>query len=293
MDLTAGTARGAGTEAPGRVVYRHSIATRVTHWSGFLALVVLFMSGLQIFNAAPYLDASDTSDPARRVLSISGTQTPAVAGVAPGAASAPQGHLKIFGLDLTTTHVFGYGDDGQGGESVRAFPGWLTLPAYQDLADGRRWHLFFSWVFVIVGAAYLVSGALRRDLALIVLRPSDLPKMLPMQLYYLGLRDEPPPHGKYNPLQKAGYTAVLFVLSPFVVITGLALSPGVDAWVHPVTTLLGGRQFARTWHFVAMVALLGFFFGHVFLVCATGVINNMRSMTAGTYRLGKNEGTGP
>jgi thiosulfate reductase cytochrome b subunit len=114
-----------------------------------------------------------------------------------------------------------------------------------------------------------------------------------MQAYYLRLRKEPPDHGKYNPLQKAGYTGLLFVLTPLVILTGLALSPGVDAIAHPLTAVFGGRQFARTWHFVAMVLFAGFFFGHVMLVATTGVVNNMRSITLGTYRLGKHEGTGP
>ena len=266
------------------VVRRHSFVTRATHWGTFLALVVLAMSGLQIFNAAPYLDASDKTDPAHRVLSIRSVQAPDGSNV---------GVTRVFGLQLTTTHVLGYGDDGQGNETARAFPGWITFPAYQDLADGRRWHFFFAWVLVACGAAYLVSGVVRGDLALLVLRPSDLPKLWPMQAYYLRLRPEPPEHGKYNPLQKAGYTAVIFVLAPFAILTGLALSPGVDAIAHPLTTLLGGRQFARTWHFVSMALLAGFFAGHVMLVVTTGVVNNMRSMTLGTYRLGKHEGTGP
>lgn len=268
----------------GRVVKRHSAVTRITHWFGALAMLVLVMSGLAIFNAAPYLDASDLSDPAHRVLSIDSQST---------VAGAPVATTQIFGLHFNTTHVLGYTDNGQGGESARAFPGWLTFPGYQDLADGRRWHLFFSWVLTFAGLGYLLFGLLRRDFGLLVLRPSDLPKMWPMQAYYLGLRKEPPVHGKYNPLQKAGYTAVIFGLVPFVVLTGLALSPGVDAIAGPLTTLLGGRQFARLWHFAAMLAIVGFTFGHVFLVASTGVINNMRSMILGTYRLGKNEGTGP
>ncbi len=287
MEATAGTnpPRAAAREgAVGRVVKRHSAITRITHWLGALAMLVLVMSGLAIFNAAPYLDASDLSDPAHRVLSI-GAQSPVT--------GEPVATTQIFGLHLATTHVLGYTDNGQGGESARAFPGWITFPGYQDLADGRRWHLFFAWVLTIAGIAYLIFGLLRRDLGLLILRPSDLPKMLPMQLYYFGLRKEPPVHGKYNPLQKAGYTLVLFGLVPFVVLTGLALSPGVDAIAGPLTALLGGRQFARLWHFAAMLALIGFTFGHVFLVASTGVVNNMRSMTLGTYRLGKNEGTGP
>lgn len=286
MDLTANVPRtraSTDTGVPGTVVKRHSIFTRLTHWTGALAMLVLVMSGLAIFNAAPYLDASDLSSPAHRVFEIGADTTPA--GVA-------RGFTRVFGWKVDTTHVLGVTDNGQGGEAQRAFPGWITFPGYQDLADGRRWHLFFGWVLTLAGAIYLFFGALRKEIPLLVLRPSDIPKMLPMQLYYLKLRAEPPPHGKYNPLQKAGYTALLFGLVPFVILTGLALSPGVDAIATPLTALLGGRQFARTWHFVAMLALIGFTFGHVFLVASTGVANNMRSMTLGTYRLGKNEGTG-
>jgi thiosulfate reductase cytochrome b subunit len=148
-------------------------------------------------------------------------------------------------------------------------------------------------VLVIAGLIYVINGILKKDLALIVLRPSDLPKMWPMQAYYLKLRKEPPDHGKYNPLQKAGYTALLFGLAPFLIVTGAMLSPGIDSFTGPLMSLLGGRQFARLWHFAAMLAIIAFTFGHIFLVVSTGVVNNMRSMTIGTYKLGKHEGTGP
>lgn len=285
MDATAGSPPARATSpaiAPGSVVKRHSLATRLTHWLGALAMLVLFMSGLAIFDAAPYLDASDLSSPAHRILSI-GSQTTVL--------GTPTGVTEIFGHKFDTTNVLGYTDDGQGGESQRAFPGWLTFPGYQDLADGRRWHFFFAWVLLIAGTIYLFFGALRKEIPLLVVRPSDFPKMIPMQLYYLGLRKDPPVHGKYNPLQKIGYTLLLFGVVPFVIITGLALSPGIDAIAVPLTNLLGGRQFARTWHFAAMLLLVIFTFGHVFLVASTGVINNMRSMILGTYRLGKNAGT--
>ncbi len=266
-----------------RAVYRHSFVTRITHWAGALAFILLVMSGLQIFNASPQLDASDKSDPSRRVLAI---------GARNGADGNPAGITRIFGHDVTTTHVLGYTSDGMGGEGARAFPGWITLPGYQSLADGRRWHLFFAWVMTLAGLAYLVAGLLRRDLALIVLRPSDLPKLLPMQLYYLRLRAEPPPYGKYNPLQKFAYTLVLFVFAPAIVLSGLALSPGLDAQFGALTTVFGGRQYARLWHFVLTVALAGFFGVHLVLVASTGFVNNMRSMLVGWYRPGRHEGTG-
>jgi thiosulfate reductase cytochrome b subunit len=286
MDVTAPSSASRAPEAletPGAVVKRHNVTVRLTHWIGAFAFFLLFMSGFAIFNAAPYLDASDLSNPAHRVLAI---------GSVDGPNGSHVGVTDVFGHRIVTTHVLGYADDGQGGEATRGFPGWITLPAYQDLAGARVWHFFFGWVMVIVGAIYLAVGFLRRDLSLLIVRPSDFPKMWPMQAYYLKLRKDPPPHGKYNPLQKAGYTIVLFVIFPFIVLTGLALSPGIDAIASPVVGLLGGRQFSRTWHFLATLALLGFTFGHVFLVVSTGFFNNMRSMTIGSYRLGKNEGTG-
>src|SRR5581483_11014115 len=53
-----------------RTVYRHSVATRITHWLFFLAFMALVSSGLQIFNAASFLDASDRTDVHRRVLAV-------------------------------------------------------------------------------------------------------------------------------------------------------------------------------------------------------------------------------
>jgi thiosulfate reductase cytochrome b subunit len=267
----------------GRVVYRHSAAARTAHWLWFVAILVLVTSGLQIFNAAPYLDASDKSDPARRVLAFTQQYGP----------HGPIGVTTIFGHSFTTTGWLGYTDDGMGAEAARAFPGWITLPNYQDLADGRRWHLFFAWVLVLALAVYGVAAAVRGDLKELIVRPSDFPKMLPMQLYYLKLRREPPPHGKYNPLQKATYTLVLFVLIPLMVITGLALSPGIDAIAQPLTWLLGGRQFARLWHFTIMLLLLGYFGVHMFFVVTTRPYENIKSMITGRYRLGKHDGVGP
>lgn len=267
----------------GERVYRHSIVARLTHWLWALALLVLFMSGLQIFNAAPYLDASDKSDPARRILSIDAHQ---------GANGTEVGTLTLFGHTFVTTNVLGYTDDGMGGKGEQAFPGALTLPAERDLASGRVWHLFFGWVLVLALATYLIVSAVRKDLRELVLRPSDLPKLLPMQLYYFRLRKEPPPHGTYNPLQKAAYTVVLFGFLPLIILTGLALSPGIDAISGPLVWILGGRQFARTWHFTLMSILIAYFAVHMILVFSTGPWNNIKSMITGWYRLKEHDGVG-
>lgn len=257
-------------------IYRYAVVTRLSHWLWVIAFGVLVSSGLQIFNAAPYLDASDKSDPSRRVLSVDSLQD-------------GRGTTTLFGRHFDTTGWLGYTDDGMGHKAARAFPGWITIPAYQDLADGRRWHLFFAWFAAACWFAWVISVAVKGNLREMLLRPSDIPKLWPMQAYYLKLRKEPPPHGIYNPLQRAAYTAVGFVIAPLVVLTGLALSPGVDAFVPQLTWIFGGRQFARLWHFAGMVLLIGFFAVHTFQVLTQGFFNQMNSMITGWYRRSKSE----
>jgi thiosulfate reductase cytochrome b subunit len=253
-------------------IYKYAIATRISHWLWVLAFAALVSSGLQIFDAAPFLDAADKTDRAHRVLSIDSPRD----GV---------GTTTIFGHAFATTGWLGWTASGMGTPyASRAFPSWITIPAYQDLADGRRWHFFFAWAAVAAWLTWLISSAVKGNLKEIVLRPADIPKLWPMQAYYLHLRKTPPPYGLYNPLQKASYTAILFGVAPLVVLTGIALSPGVDAIAHPLTFMLGGRQFARLWHFTGMLLLLGFFSIHVFQVATQGVINQLRSMITGWYR---------
>lgn len=267
-------------EARPAKIYRYAFLTRASHWIWSIAFAVLVGSGLNIFNASPKLDASDKSDPARRVFEI-------------GSPAQGVGTTTIFGHQFNTTGWLGWTDNGMGGSSGQAFPGWITVPGFRDLADGRRWHLFFAWVAALCWLAWLISAGMKGSLSEMVLRPSDIPKIWPMQAYYLKLRKEPPPHGTYNPLQKASYTAIGLVIAPFVVITGLALSPGIDAIANPLTVLLGGRQFARLWHFAGMLMLLGFFAIHVFQVATQGFFNQMRAMITGWYRVGEHDGVGP
>ncbi len=252
-------------------IYRYALLTRVSHWAWFVAFLILVGSGLQIFNASPNLDASDQSDPARRVLAI-------------GSPAEGVGTTTIFGRTFVTTNWLGWTGDGMGSRGEHAFGASITIPGYQDLAGGRRWHLFFAWIAAACWLAWLVSSAVKGNLRELVLRPGDVPKLWPMQAYYLKLRKAAPPHGVYNPLQKAAYTTVLFVIAPLVVLTGLALSPGIDAIANPLTVLLGGRQFARLWHFAGMLLLLMFFAIHTFQVLTQGVVNQMRSMISGWYQ---------
>jgi thiosulfate reductase cytochrome b subunit len=166
-----------------------------------------------------------------------------------------------------------------------AFPSWLTLPSWQDLAAGRRWHFFFAWAFVVNGLTYLIyalaSGRVGR-----LLLPTR------MQLAHIGrsiadhLRLRFPAEEEvrgYNVLQQLSYLSVVFVLLPLMLLTGLTMSPGMDARLHFLLALFGGRQSARTLHFLTATLLTLFFFIHIAAVLAAGPLREIRSMLTGWF----------
>jgi thiosulfate reductase cytochrome b subunit len=252
---------------PQHRIYRHPLPVRLTHWIAALALGVLAMSGMQIFNAHPALYASDASVFNHPVMEIGAAQTPN---------SAPFGFIQVGSLRVNTGHVLGYGPDGMGGEAARAFPPWATIPAYRDLSSGRRWHFFFAWVLIVCALVY-AYWALR-------LRPTgrDI-RELPHAIREHLVPWKVPQQAALNPLQKVSYFGIVFVIVPLVILSGLALSPAVDAWAPWLPALFGGRQFARLWHFVGMIALIGFFAVHITMVALTGLWNNLRSMITGWF----------
>jgi thiosulfate reductase cytochrome b subunit len=249
------------------------------HWVNVVALLLLLMSGLQIFNAHPALywgKSSYTGDPpVLQMRAESDGQGRAV------------GTTQIFGHELRTTGVLGLSRDPDGELAQRGFPSWATLPGSQWLAMARRWHFFFAWVFVINGALYLAysisSRHLSRDLA-----PTrgDWRSIGRSILDHLRFRH---PRGeaarRYNVLQKLAYLTVIFVLLPFVVLMGLAMSPDMDSAWPGWVDVFGGRQSARTLHFLAAMAIVLFVLIHVFEVVVTGLWNNVRSMITGRYEV--------
>jgi len=166
-----------------------------------------------------------------------------------------------------------------------AFPAWITLPGFQDLAGGRSWHFFFAWLFVLNGLVYL-GYALRSGRVRNVLAPDreQLRNIGRSLADHLRLRF---PHGDaargYNVLQKLSYLIVLFGLLPLMLLTGLTMSPAMDARLQWLTALFGGRQSARTVHFFTATALVAFFLIHVLAVLAAGPLNEMRSIVTGWF----------
>ncbi|TAY17634.1 hypothetical protein ELH91_13055 [Rhizobium leguminosarum] len=268
--------------ASGRTLfYRHGLLVRLSHWVNVLCMTVLLYSGLQIFNAHPALywgQYGADDDPS--FISMEAEQE----------GNALKGVTRIGGLTFDTTGIFGVSNVG-GEAAVRGFPNWLTLPSYQDLASGRRWHFFFAWLFVINGFIYLaygfVSRHLRRDLlpAAGELKPSHLGHEIVSHARLRFPKGVEARH--YNTLQKLAYVAVIFVLLPLMIGTGLTMSPGFNAVAPWLLDLFGGRQSARTLHFLTAFSLVAFVAVHVAMVLVSGVFNNLRSMITGYYDIGQ------
>ncbi|WP_210735896.1 cytochrome b/b6 domain-containing protein [Massilia sp. Mn16-1_5] len=263
------------------MIRRHSLPTRLTHWLNAVCLCFLLASGLQIFNAWPQLYWGQAgAEAGDAVLEIGTTTTHGDAA----------GFLRIGAISLTTTGVLGVSHSGAD-QVRRAFPGWLTLPAYQHLAAGRQWHFLFAWCFVLNGLAYLAwslfSGHLRRDLMPRrgELRPAHLWHEVVEHARLRFPKDERARH--YNALQKLSYLGVIGVLLPLMVLTGLTMSPGVGAACPWLLDLFGGRQSARTLHFITASFLVLFVVVHIAMVIVSGLWNNLRSMVTGRYAITK------
>jgi Ni/Fe-hydrogenase b-type cytochrome subunit len=217
-------------------VKRHSFGTRLWHWVNAVAVIVLFMSGLNISNAHPRLYWGEWG----------------------------------FAAEQAWLHL-------------PRFPGWATIPGYYSLAAARDWHLVFAWVFAVslllFMLAALFNGHFGRDIAT---RSRDWrwDAIREDVRAHMRLKFEPAT-GKYNFLQKASYGVVLFILLPLMIVTGMAMSPGMDAAWPILTEMFGGRQSARSIHFIAAWLLFAFAVVHVLLVLLTGPLRQLRAMITG------------
>jgi thiosulfate reductase cytochrome b subunit len=266
------------SESDVKTTYRHRLPVRIMHWINVVCLFVLLMSGLQIFIAHPALYWGMDSDFASPALSMTGK---------PGADGQLRGETQIGKLRFDTTGVLGVSENMDGVPSKRAFPMWATIPGPRNLAEGRRWHFFFAWLFVINGLAYWLWSWRARHL-----RQDLLPTRSEVRGIGKSIWDHmrfKHPTGieatRYNVLQKLAYLAVIFVFAPGVVLMGLAMSPHMDSVLGWMVDLVGGRQSARTWHFVIAFAFVVFILIHVFMVIATGPINQIRAMITGRYQI--------
>jgi Ni/Fe-hydrogenase b-type cytochrome subunit len=227
-------------QKPSTLVVRHRISTRLWHWINAVAIIVMLMSGLMIFNAHPRL------------------------------------YWGHYGANFDPAWL-----------ELPRFPGWATIPSMYNLALARQWHLAFAWVLAFGFLFYLVwslfNGHWKKDVALS--REEVAPAHLWADVKKHARFDFHDGTARYNPIQKITYSLVLFVLIPAAILSGLTLSPGMNAAWPWLVDLFGGRQSARSIHFICAAAFAAFIVVHVLLVILAGPINEMRSMITGRFRI--------
>lgn len=197
---------------------QHALSTRLWHWMNAGAIIVLFMSGLNISNAHRYL------------------------------------YWGNYGFDPADAWL-----------KVAKFPAWATIPQHYNLAVARDWHILAAWPFAIgllfIWIAMLANGHFRRSLA-------TTPRDWTPDAVIASLKSHTTDAGGYNPVQRILYGMVFGVLLPVMVVTGLAISPGFEPAAPWMVEALGGRQSARSLHFITAWGLFGFFVIHIVLALA-------------------------
>ena len=197
---------------------KHALSTRLWHWVNAAAIIVLFMTGLNISNAHRYLYWGD------------------------------------YGFDPADAWL-----------AVVRFPGWATIPQHYNLALARDWHITAAWPFgvglLFIWIAMLANGHFRRDLTTTPRDWTPAGVLASLKAHSGGGAHA----GGYNPVQRILYGMVFGVLLPLMLFTGLAISPGFGAVAPWLVDILGGRQSARSLHFIAAWGIFGFFVIHIVL----------------------------
>lgn len=241
-----GTVNNADATSPAAATARprHAVIVRVTHWLTALSFLALLVTGSEIVVSHPRFYWGETGN----------INTPA-----------------LFTIHIPTSR------------------GTVPNGYFYTLPDQNGWsrylHFQSAWVFVLTGFVYLAFGLsrghFRRNLVPV---SSDLSPRNLLAVVAGHLRLQKPSEREawsYNALQRLTYLLVIFVLSPLVIWTGLAMSPGIVSAFPSVVTFWGGQQSARTIHFLVSGLLALFLFVHVFMVCIAGFRNRMRAMITG------------
>jgi thiosulfate reductase cytochrome b subunit len=254
--------------------YRHRAPVRITHWVNVLCILFLLGSGLNIFNAHPRLYwGRYGADADAAFFSIGAYDTP----------KGTRGITEIGHTDFDTTGVLGWSKV-NGQYAARAWPTWLTIPSFQDLADARHWHFLFAWILAINGAFYLIWSFLTRHIQKDIWPDRGDLKAIPRSvLDHIRLRHPTGEAAKrYNVLQRLAYLGVILLIA-LMVLTGLTMSPGIDAFFPWLLDVFGGRQTARSIHFISASLIVLFIVVHLIEVVLAGPINEVRSMLTGRY----------
>jgi len=223
---------------------RHARFVRITHWLTTIAFLALLLSGIEVLLSHPRFYWGEVGNV---------NTTP------------------LFSIPVPSSR-----------ETVPTGYGFV-------LPDQNGWsrylHFQAAWLLLITGLVYLIAGLraghFRHNL---VPSASDRSWRALRATITEHLRFAASAFGdpwSYNALQRISYLVVVFVLFPLVIWTGLAMAPGFTA-VFPWSVIsLGGRQSARTLHFLVTIALVLFTIVHVTMIILAGFRSRVGAMITG------------
>lgn len=222
----------------------------LTHVANILFLTLLMRSGFEILGGHPMLYWNDACRPGSEWLRFTRKKMP--------------------------TDTLWTAED-----EKEPYSPWLALPGRDHLGIGRYWHFTAVIGWILTGVLYLLLMIFSGRIQQLIPHSWDIfPQAFDTLVTYLSLR-MPPETGHYNPLQQLTYLGVLFILAPLQILTGIAMSPAVSGRFPWYTRLLGGRQAARSLHFVGLILFAAFIIHHVAIVIAHGFGHEMSKIVLG------------
>jgi DMSO/TMAO reductase YedYZ molybdopterin-dependent catalytic subunit/thiosulfate reductase cytochrome b subunit len=231
-------------------LYEFPIWIRYAHFINVIFITLLIRSGIEILSAYPRLFWHDNTKPGKEWIKFT------------------RKHFSKDKLHITL-------------EEEESFPSIIALPGHKNLGLGRHWH-FFSIIFWLAnGIIYYVLLFTSDEWSrLIPTSPAIIPQAFHDMLLYATFHFPAPGH-PYNAIQQLTYFGVVFILGPFMVATGAAMSPAIEARFPSYQKIFRGRQVARSLHFLGMVAFVLFIIIHLTMVIVERFPDNMGNIVLG------------
>jgi sulfoxide reductase catalytic subunit YedY len=232
---------------------------RYAHFFNFLFLMMLIRSGLSILMDHPRLYFNDNCTP--------GTEW-----------------IRFTPLKVPTDRVWTAKDDARYISPVFGLPGYR-----HTVGVARSWHFIDVYGFILTGLGFVSMLFVTDQWKRIV--PTSwltLTQAWSTFVLYANFHLPPEPNGfySYNALQQVAYFSVVFIFGPLSILTGIAMAPALANRFPRYARIFGGRQSARSIHFLVLVSYIPFIIIHVTLVAVTGFARNMNHIVLGTDDLG-------
>ncbi len=228
---------------------------RVSHWVNFFFLTLIIRSGISILMNHPRLYWNNSCKPSSAWMRFTPLKTPS---------------KKYWTSKEDARYIS---------------PLWAT-PGYRNtIGISRAWHFLTIPFFLLNGIIFIfLLFYTQQWKRLVPVSWEIFPNAWHVFVHYATFHMPAEPNGfySYNALQQLAYFAVVFILAPLAMFTGMAMSPAIENRFKWYPKLFGNRQGARSLHFLVMIAYAGFIIIHVMLVMLTGFTRNMNHITLGT-----------